>query len=96
MKSSSDDIIRMGPNPTLLVSLKEERNLGSPLVVQWVRRGAPNAGGLGWGTRSYMHATAKSLHAATKSPHATTKQPARCNERSRMLQLRPGAAKINK
>ena len=64
------------------------------LVVQWVRPRAPNAGGLGSipdrGTRSRMHA-------ATKSPHATTKKSALPQlKRSRMLQRRPGAAKINK
>ena len=59
---------------------------GTSLVVQWVRLSAPDAGGPGsipgWGTRSRMHAATKSLHAATK--------------RSRMPQLRPGAAKTNK
>ena len=45
-------------------------NIGTSLVVQWVRLCAPNAGGLGsipgWGTRSHMHAEAKSSRAATK------------------------------
>ena len=47
--------------------------VGTSLVVQWVRLCDPNAGGLGAipgrGTRSRMHA-------ATKSSHATTKDPA--------------------
>ena len=55
-------------------------------MVQWVRLQAPNVGGPGsipgQGTRSHIRAT-------TKSPHAATK-------RSCVLQLRPGAAKINK
>ena len=45
---------------------------GTPLVVQWVRLPAPNAGDLGSipgrGTRSHMHAATKSLHASTKKP----------------------------
>ena len=41
--------------------------LGTSLVVQWF-----NAGGLGQGTRSHMHA-------ATKSLHATTKEQVSCN-----------------
>ena len=52
--------------------------LGTTLVVQWVRLHAPNVGGPssipGRGTRSHMHAATKSLHARTK--------------RSRMLQLK--------
>ena len=43
---------------------------GTSLVVQWLRLRAPNAGGPGsipgQGTRSHMHAAAKSLHATTK------------------------------
>ena len=62
-------------------------------MVQWVGRCAPNVGGPGsipgWGTRSHMHAATKTQHAATMSLHATTK-------RSRIPQLRPGTAKINK
>ena len=62
-------------------------------MVQWVRLPTPNAGGLGltpvWGTRSRMHA-------ATKSPRAATKRSHMPQRRSRLLQLRPNAAKINK
>ena len=62
-------------------------------MVQWVRLCVPSAGGPGSipgrGTRSCMHA-------ATKSPHATTKQVRVLQRRSRVPQLRPGAAKINK
>ena len=48
----------------------KSREIGTSLVVQWVRLGAPNAGhpGLipGQGTRSRMHDTAKSPHATAK------------------------------
>ena len=41
-------------------------------MAQWLRLRAPNAGGPGsipgQGTRSHMHAAAKSLHATTKEP----------------------------
>ena len=41
-------------------------------MVQLLRLGAPNAGGLGsipgQETRSHMHAATKSLHAMTKEP----------------------------
>ncbi|TEA36925.1 hypothetical protein DBR06_SOUSAS210044, partial [Sousa chinensis] len=44
--------------------------LGTSLVAQWLRLHTPNAGGPGLipgqGTRSHMHATAKSSHATTK------------------------------
>ena len=50
----------------------KNQNLGTSLVVQWVRLCTPNAGGpgsiSGQGTRSHMHTTTKSLHAATKDP----------------------------
>ena len=54
--------------------------LGTSLVVQWVRLHAPSAGGLGSipgrGTRSHMHAAAKSSYAAhTATKHAATKIP---------------------
>ena len=53
--------------------------LGTSLVVQWIRFQAPNAVGPGsipgQGTRSHMHAATKSSHAATKSSHSTTKEP---------------------
>ena len=43
---------------------------GTSLVAQWLRLRAPNARGPGLipgqGTRSHMHAAAKSSHAATK------------------------------
>ena len=46
--------------------------VGTSLVAQWLRLHAPNAGGPGsiphQGTRSHMHAAAKSLHATTKEP----------------------------
>ena len=52
-------------------------HLGTSLVAHWLRLHAPNAGGPGLipgqGTRSHMHAAAKSSHAATKSSHAATR-----------------------
>ena len=46
--------------------------MGTSLVVQWLRRHAPNAVGPGsipgQGTRSHMHAATKSLYAAAKDP----------------------------
>ena len=65
---------RMKSDPYLTPHTKI--NSGTPLVAQWLRLCAPNAGGLGsipgQETRSYMHA-------ATKSLHATTKEPWSCN-----------------
>ncbi|TEA37244.1 hypothetical protein DBR06_SOUSAS10010020, partial [Sousa chinensis] len=47
-------------------------NMGTSLVVQWLRLHAPSAGSRGsipgQGTRSHMHAATKSLHATTKEP----------------------------
>ena len=47
-------------------------NVGTSLVVQWLRLRAPNAGGRGsipgQGTRSHMRATTKSSHAMTEDP----------------------------
>ena len=63
----------------LLFGNKKELLLGTSLVVEWVRRHAPNAGGPGsipaWGTIAHTHVATKSQHAATKSPHAATKSP---------------------
>ena len=57
---------------------KKKQDIGTSLVIQWVRLRTPSAGGPGsipgQGTRSCMRATTKSLHATTKSPHATTKK----------------------
>ena len=68
---------------------KRVLEMGTSLVVQWVRLHTPNAGGPGsipgQGTRSLMHAATKSSHASTKIPHAAAKsaccnkEPARCN-----------------
>ena len=59
-------------------------------MAQWLRLCAPNAedpGSIpGQGTRSR-------LHAATKSTHAATKDSCTWQQRSRVPQLRPGAAK---
>ena len=44
-----------------------KRNIGTSMMVQWLRLCAPNAGGQGL-----------IPHAATKSLHATTKDPACC------------------
>ena len=53
-------------------SCGEETCSGTSLVAQWLRLHAPNAGGPGsipgQGTRSNMHAAAKSSHATTKEP----------------------------
>ena len=65
---------------------------GSSLEVQWVRLHAPNAGGPGLipgrGTMSHMP--------QLRSLNATTKRSYVLQRRSRVPQLRPGAAKINK
>ena len=57
-------------NGIIVASGTQEGNLGTSLVVQWLRLHAPNAGGpasiLGQGTK-ILHATTKSLHAATKT-----------------------------
>ena len=60
-----------------------KNNLGTSLVVQWVRLHAPNAGGPGLipgpGTRSCMHAATKSSHAVTKKSACHTKESSCCN-----------------
>ena len=70
---------------SLMVSAFKNLDIGTSLVVHWVRLCASNAGGPGsipgQGTRSRTHAATKSSHAAMKTPHAATKT---------------GAAKINK
>ena len=52
--------------------------IGTPLVVQWLRLCAPNAGVLGsipgQGTRSHMHAATKSPCAATNTGRSQIKK----------------------
>ena len=93
-------------NKINIIIKKKTSNHGTSLVVQWVRLCAPNAGGPGsipsWGTRSRMHAATKSRlqlrvrMLQLRSPHAATKRSCMLQQRSRMLQLRPSTAKINK
>ena len=68
------------------LSINLLKNMGTSLMVQWVRLHTPNAGGPGLipgqRTRSRMHAATKSPHAATKSTHATTKSPHGANKKS--------------
>ena len=56
---------------------------GTSLVVQQASLRAPNAGGLGsipgQGTRTHMHAAAKSSHAATKKSACRNEDPMCCN-----------------
>ena len=57
--------------PSRRKKLHKKENVGTSLVVQWVRVRAPDAGGPGsipgQGTRSHMP--------QLRSPHATTKDP---------------------
>ena len=52
--------------------IHQNGNVGTSLVVQWLRLYIPNAGGPGsipgQGTRSHMHAAIKNSHATTKEP----------------------------
>ena len=58
-------------------------------MVQWLRLGVPNAGGLG----SILGQGTRFPHAAAKSSHASIKDPACHNEDQRSCMLRPGTAK---
>ena len=68
---------------------KDQRGAGTPLVIQWLRLRAPNAGGpgsiSGQGTRSHVlqlrarMLQLKILHAATKDPTHHNEDPACCN-----------------
>ena len=57
------------------VLYKNLNDVGTCLVVQWLRLGTPNAGGQGL----IPHQRTRFPHATTKCSHATTKDPARFN-----------------
>ena len=74
----------------------QRRHTGTSLVVQWLSLHTPNAGGRGsipgQGTRSHIPQLRVCMP-QLEIPHAATKRSRTWQQRSRMLQLRPDAAK---
>ena len=75
-------------NDNISYSFSKVAQPGTSLVVQWLRLRAPNAGGLGsgQGTRSRMLQLKKRSRTPQQRSHMW-------QQRSLVLQLRPGAAK---